>query len=219
MTTAWFEYGTMPSLSNSTSTVVQSIGSGTSDVSLSQPVTGLSSGITYFFRIAASNGVGERRGEVSRFEARYYYSSLTGTWTLLARPDLSNNAFNGFLSVSTLSLTQMTDLAPGYSQDVYRLVGTFSGFTLTVQRKSDATLYPLFQNVSGNITNGAVNSSMTSHNLGFYLGTSSNYYLRGVAVGYDPMYGDITVKVDMTTLFHTSDGVITLTGTWDASRK
>jgi len=146
------------------------------------------------------------------------YSSLTGLWDLSVREGFGNDTFRGSLSVSDLSIIQTNQLKEGYSSDVYRLIGSFSGFNLVFQRRSNGTLYPLYQNASGSIINGGVNINIASHNLEFDLATT-NYHLRGVSPDYKSMWGDITVKIDMTSLYRTNDGIITLTGMWDAVRK
>lgn len=145
------------------------------------------------------------------------YNNITGTWDLSTRSDFGNDNFKVSVDVNYLNLTQTNELAPGYTKDVYKITGNFSDFGWLIQRKSDGTLYPL-QNAYGNIINGRINATMTSHNLEFYLG-SQNFRLRGVAPGYEKMWGDIMFKVNMTSIYGTSDGIITLTGMWDGERK
>ncbi len=146
------------------------------------------------------------------------YSSVSGGWKISEKDDFGNSEFKGYLSIENLNLTQTNQLKSGYS-DVYRLTGDFGGFTLGLQRKSSGTTYLVFQNASGNIFDGGINTSPGSHNLEFYLGNSGDYRLRGVAPGYESMWGDLRVKVDMGNIFRTSDGVVTLTGGWDSKRK
>jgi lysophospholipase L1-like esterase len=66
-TTVWFEWGTDPSMTAFSSTPTQSAGSGTTSQLASAPLSGLSTGTTYHYRIAASNGSGTTRGSVSSF--------------------------------------------------------------------------------------------------------------------------------------------------------
>jgi phosphodiesterase/alkaline phosphatase D-like protein len=66
-TNAWFEWGTDPTLSTFSSTSFQGVGSGTTSQSASAGLTGLSAGITYYFRVAASNGSGTNRGSIMSF--------------------------------------------------------------------------------------------------------------------------------------------------------
>ena len=55
-TTAQFQYGVLPNALTS-STPLQNIGSGTTNLAVSAPVTGLSSNTTYYFTVVAVNGV------------------------------------------------------------------------------------------------------------------------------------------------------------------
>jgi phosphodiesterase/alkaline phosphatase D-like protein len=64
-TTAWFEYGSTASLGSETSHV--SAGSGSSDVSQNQAVSGLTAATTYFFRMVAQNSNGTVRGTTQTF--------------------------------------------------------------------------------------------------------------------------------------------------------
>lgn len=59
-TDVWFRYGTTPSYGSATP--MQSIGSGTSSISVSQSLTGLSPSTTYYFQIVAYNSAGTTYG-------------------------------------------------------------------------------------------------------------------------------------------------------------
>jgi N-acetylneuraminic acid mutarotase len=63
-TATWFEFGTDPTLASSTSTSSQSIGSGTTSQSVNVALTGLTTGTTYYYRIAASNSSGTTKGDI-----------------------------------------------------------------------------------------------------------------------------------------------------------
>lgn len=68
VTSAWFEWGTSASLSTyNTTSPTQNLGSGTSVVSYSSSLSGLSSGVTYYFRAAASNSAGTTKGTILSF--------------------------------------------------------------------------------------------------------------------------------------------------------
>jgi hypothetical protein len=64
-TTAWFEYSKDPALvSNVTTTTPQVMGSGSTDNTISQIITGLESGQTYSFRVTATNSAGTKKGAI-----------------------------------------------------------------------------------------------------------------------------------------------------------
>jgi VWFA-related protein len=66
-TNAWFEYGTDPTLApfTYTSTPSQSVGSGTTSQSVNSALTGLTTGTTYYYRVAASNASGTTNGSIN----------------------------------------------------------------------------------------------------------------------------------------------------------
>ena len=66
-TSAWFEWSTSPFLTGAISTPSQNIGSGSADVAVSDALTGLAPGITYYYRVAASNQFGTNRGTILSF--------------------------------------------------------------------------------------------------------------------------------------------------------
>ena len=75
-TTAWFEYGTDPSLSSRTSTASQAMGSGSSPVSYNRSVSGLSSYTTYYYRAVASNSGGTQKGVINSFRTGETYVAV-----------------------------------------------------------------------------------------------------------------------------------------------
>ncbi len=64
-TSAWFEWGQTSSLGNFT--FQEALGSGTSDVSVNDVISGLSPNTTYYFRAAAQNSFGIRYGSILSF--------------------------------------------------------------------------------------------------------------------------------------------------------
>ena len=66
-TTAWFEWGTSPTLASYASTPAQSLGSGTTSQHFIAPLSGLSTGATYYCRVAASNSSGTSKGTIVSF--------------------------------------------------------------------------------------------------------------------------------------------------------
>jgi hypothetical protein len=79
-TGAFFQYGTTTSYGYTTSSQV--IGSGTSDVSVTDTLTGLSANTTYHFRIVATNS---SSGTV--YGADQSFTITTSMWTMLKLPD------------------------------------------------------------------------------------------------------------------------------------
>src|SRR5258708_9082716 len=64
-TTAWLEWGTTPSLGNVTPP--QSLGGGVTTTNFSESLTGLTAGVTYYFRAVASNELGLAFGALKGF--------------------------------------------------------------------------------------------------------------------------------------------------------
>ena len=66
-TSVWFEWGTDPNLATDNTTTPQSVGSSAVTQAVSADLTGLSTGTTYYFRVAASNSGGTSRGAILSF--------------------------------------------------------------------------------------------------------------------------------------------------------
>ena len=66
-TTAWFEYGTDPSLTTFTKTADQAIGSAKTAGPITQPISGLIAATTYYFRVAATSTGGQPKGAILSF--------------------------------------------------------------------------------------------------------------------------------------------------------
>jgi lysophospholipase L1-like esterase len=71
-TSAWFEYGTDPSLSTRDVTAPQAVGSGVTDLPFSVSVSGLISYETYYFRFVANNAGGTQKGAIQSFPTEEY---------------------------------------------------------------------------------------------------------------------------------------------------
>ena len=86
-TTAWFEWGTTANYGNLTS--VTALGSGTTALPLSAPLAGLTPGVTYHFRIAATNDYGLAYGSDQSFTTQ----ALSGGagWTLNGGATMTGN--------------------------------------------------------------------------------------------------------------------------------
>jgi len=82
-TTAWFEYGTDPSLSNPRTTDNQLIGSGFTALPFQKNISGLTSPYTtWFFRTVASNAGGTQRGAIRSFPTGEYFVAVGDSITL-----------------------------------------------------------------------------------------------------------------------------------------
>ncbi len=68
-TEAWFEWGPDPTLAASSSTTTQFVGSNTTSRLISASLTGLTTGITYYYRVAANNSTGSSTGAIASFLA------------------------------------------------------------------------------------------------------------------------------------------------------
>ena len=66
-TQVWFEYGTSSTLAGAATTAKQDVGSGTSNVSFSAALTGLTPGTTYYFMALGSNSGGTEDGAIDSF--------------------------------------------------------------------------------------------------------------------------------------------------------
>ena len=92
-TTAWFEWGTDPTLANFNSTSTQSVGSGTTAIPFSASVSGLSPYNIYYFRAAASNNGGTQRGAIRSFATGEEYVAVGDSITLGSHDDISEDGF------------------------------------------------------------------------------------------------------------------------------
>jgi phosphodiesterase/alkaline phosphatase D-like protein len=66
-TTAWFEWATSPGLDTYAQSPPQGVGAGTSPLTVSQPLAGLSPATTWYYRAAAANASGTARGSIASF--------------------------------------------------------------------------------------------------------------------------------------------------------
>ena len=86
-TTAWFQWGTTANYGNLTS--VTALGSGTTILPLSVPLAGLTSGVTYHFRLAATNDNGVVYGSDQSFTTQA--QSGEAGWTLNGGATMTGN--------------------------------------------------------------------------------------------------------------------------------
>jgi lysophospholipase L1-like esterase len=86
-TTAWFEWGTDPTLSTFSVTSNQSVGSGTAVISFSVPLSGLSAYQTIYFRAVASSSGGTRQGTIKSFSTGEDYVAFGDSITAGSHDD------------------------------------------------------------------------------------------------------------------------------------
>jgi hypothetical protein len=151
-TNAWFEWGTDPSLSTSTSTSSQSVGSGTTSVSVNAALTGLTTGTTYYYRVAATNGSGTTKGNIASFTP----GAAPAVTTLAATSVGANTAtLNGNVT------------ANGLSTNAWFEWGTDPSLSTSTSTSS--------QSVGSGTTSQSVSAAITG------LSTGTTYYYRTVA--------------------------------------
>ena len=102
-TTAWFEYGTDPTLSTFTKTADQALAVGTVAQSINANLLNLTTGTKYYYRVAASSTAGASKGTIENFTTT---SSPPATTTSQAGIITLNSAvLNGSVNPNGLSTT------------------------------------------------------------------------------------------------------------------
>ena len=104
-TTAWFEWGTSPTLATFSSTSNQSLGSGTTSQAVTATLSGLTSGTTYYFRVAASNSAGTSKGSIVSFSTTPAAVAPTATTSPATSKTINGAAVNGSVNPNGLSTT------------------------------------------------------------------------------------------------------------------
>jgi Calx-beta domain-containing protein/uncharacterized protein DUF4214 len=101
-TSGSFEWGTDPTLTTSTATTSQAIGSGSANQTITTNLNGLTGGTTYYFRAVGSSNGGTVRGSILNFTAPATTRTLTVGSTnpaagvnILITPTDNNSAGNG----------------------------------------------------------------------------------------------------------------------------
>jgi uncharacterized protein (TIGR03437 family) len=102
-TTAFFEWGTSGDLSNAQTTPSQSIAAGAAAQPISSSLTGLSPGVTYYFRAVATNNAGVTRGSILSFTTQVACPTVTGlnptSGTVGANVTITGANFTGITGV------------------------------------------------------------------------------------------------------------------------
>ncbi|NJD61339.1 MAG: hypothetical protein FIA93_01290 [Deltaproteobacteria bacterium] len=116
-TSAWLEWGTDNTLSSFTPTASRAVGAGTTDQTVDATITGLAGGEKYFFRAAATNASGTRKGAIAGFTTALPNSPPTVT-SLAATSETDTGAvLNGNVIPNELATTAFFEWAtdPGLS--------------------------------------------------------------------------------------------------------
>ncbi|MCP2501014.1 MAG: GDSL-type esterase/lipase family protein [Deltaproteobacteria bacterium] len=139
-TTAWFEWGTSPTLSTFSATPNQSMGSGTTSQPVSVTLSGLASGTTYYFRAAASNSVGTAKGSIAIFS------------TMAVLPTVTTNAATAITATgATLNGGVNPNGAATTAWFEWGTSPTLSTFSVTPNQPigSGTTVIPFSESISG----------------------------------------------------------------------
>jgi lysophospholipase L1-like esterase len=90
-TTAWFEWGTSPTLATFSATSNQSLGAGTTTILFSASISGQESWKTYYYRAVASNSGGTQKGEIKIFPTGEYYVAVGDSITRGSSDDIPSD--------------------------------------------------------------------------------------------------------------------------------
>ena len=104
-TNAWFEWGMDNALVNPTLTTAQAIGAGSADNSVTAPITGLTLGTTYFYRVAATNASGTQKGAVTSFTTALPNSPPSVITNAATSVAISGGVLNGTVNPNELATT------------------------------------------------------------------------------------------------------------------
>jgi hypothetical protein len=171
-TTVQFVYGTSPTLaSGTTTTSSQSIGSGTSAVAVTAPITGLTTGTKYYFEVKASNTGGPNTGSILSFTT----NAVAPAVIQFASGQFTANVTNGVASIviarsGNLSASVSVLLASAGGHDV-------PGFEQTVHfgaNQTSATVsVPLSNDGVPGEADSSVGFSLSSPSAGAGLGNAA----------------------------------------------
>ncbi len=104
-TDAWFEWGTDSGLSICSSTPTRSAGTGSAAVIVTAPLTSLTSGTRYYYRVAASNAAGASRGSIASFTTSQLSVPPAGTTFGATNIGVDNATMNGHVNPNGLTTT------------------------------------------------------------------------------------------------------------------
>ena len=133
--TSWyFEYGT--STSYGTKTAVKSAGAGTSTVNVSAPVSGLTRGRVYHYRLVAASDAGTSRGADQSFSTSTAPTVVTGSASSIG---LTSAKLNGTVSPNGLATTWYFEFGTSTSYGTKTAVKSPGSGTSTVKVAASLT--------------------------------------------------------------------------------
>jgi hypothetical protein len=172
-TFAWFEYGTTPSLG----TVIDNVsrGSGSSNVSINTPLSGLLFNTQYYYRVVATNSVGTTNGGLLNFttlnppptanagtDQSVYTRSATGATVVTL--DASGSSTDPSKEITTYAWTQLSGTTVTLDDDTLQT----PSFTAPALAYADPSLDLVFEvTVTDNTGLSATDNVMVTVNWGF----------------------------------------------------
>ena len=173
-TTTWFQYGTTSgSYSNTSST--QSV-SGTSDITVSIDISGLSGGTTYYYRIAAQNSVGITYGSEMSFT----------TTTVCTDSYESNDSFSAAYGPITSGSSYSGKICSASDVDYFKITVARAGplsLTLSVPSDRDYDLY-LYNSSQSELAYSSQGVGATDSII-YLASTTGTYYIKVFGYGGD----------------------------------
>ncbi len=160
-TTAQFIYGTDSTLTTGTTTVpipALTVGSGTTDVPVAEPVTGLAPNTTYYYEVQATNSAGTTTGTIMSFTT----TAQSGTTPILTVGQATNVTNNGATVNGTVNPN-------GVATTVHFVYGTQPTLTTGTSTTAD-------QSIGSGTTAVPVTATLTG------LTPGTTYYFEPVAV-------------------------------------
>jgi phosphodiesterase/alkaline phosphatase D-like protein len=164
-TDAWFEWGTDPALAGYSTTGTQAVGSGTTSQTINQALTGLATGTTYYYRVAAGNGAGTSKGTILSFlpgaapTATTLVATAVGATSATLNGNVNPNGlatdawFEWGTSPSLVTYNTSSSRALGAGTDTLPVMATLSGLS------SETTYY---YRVAASNSTGQANGSIAS---------------------------------------------------------
>ncbi len=180
-TTVWFEWGTDPNLVTYSTTTQQTVGSSAVSQAVSANLTGLVTGTTYYFRVAASNSCGTSRGAILSFTP----GGLPTVTTLPATLVMDNSAvLNGNVIPNGLATTAWFEWGTDPNLVTYSTTTPQSVGSGTTSQHASVTLTGLFPGTHYYFRVAASNSAGTQRSdiLGFI---TTGTYTYSYALGFN----------------------------------